>query len=224
MDKSLNIEKHIQKLCQTSIAQLGNIANVRKYLIQNAAEKIIHACITSRLDYYNTLLYCLPSSSLKKLTKILTLRRKYEHITPILQELHWLPVEHRITYKILLTTHRALNGTAPQYITDLLTLSIPACNLRSELEGYLVVPKTRTKTIGERAFSFAAAVEWNKLPKKLRENNTLSQFKSCIKTFLFTTAFRQLTNICEMPQRRYTFKLFLNLYLPVLIHSFFTFK
>ena len=120
--------------------------------------------------------------------KILT--RKYEHITPILQELHWLPVEHRITYKILLTTHRALNGKAPQYITDLLTPYIPARNLRSEGEGYLVVPKTHTKTFGERAFSFAAAVEWNKLPKKLRENNTLSKFKSYIKTYLFTAAFR----------------------------------
>ena len=128
MDKSLNMEKHIQKLCQTSMAQLRNIADVRKYLTQNAAEKLIHAFITSRLDYCNSLLYGLPSLSLKKLqkvqnmaAKILTLRRKYEHITPILQELHWLPVEHRITYKILLTTHRALNGKAPQYITDLLT-------------------------------------------------------------------------------------------------------
>ena len=122
--------------------------------------------------------------------KILTLRRKFEHITPILQELHWLPVEHRITYKILLTTHRALNGKAPQYITDLLIPYIPARNLRSEREGYLVVPKTHTKTFGKRAFAFAAAVEWDKLPNKLRENNTLSQFKSCIKTYLFTTAFR----------------------------------
>ena len=99
--------------------------------------------------------------------KILTLRQKYEHITPILQELHWLPVEHRITYKILLTTHCALNGKAPQYITDLLTPYIPARNLRSEGEGYLAVLKTHTKTFGERAFSSAAAVEWNKLPKKL---------------------------------------------------------
>ena len=120
MNKSLTMEKHIQKLCQTSIAQLRNIADVRKYLTQNAAEKLIHAFITSRLDYCNSLLYGLPSSSLKKLqkvqnmaAKILTLRRKYEHITPILQELHWFPVEHRITYKILLTTHRTLNGKAP---------------------------------------------------------------------------------------------------------------
>ena len=99
-------------------------------------------------------------------------------------------MEHRITYKILLTTHRALNGKAPQYITDLLTPYIPARNLRSEGEGYLVVPTTHTKTFGERAFSFAVAVEWNKLPKKLREDNTLSEFKSYIKTYLFTAAFR----------------------------------
>ena len=46
MDKSLNMEKHIQRLCQTSIAQLRNIADVRKYLTQNAAEKLIHAFIT----------------------------------------------------------------------------------------------------------------------------------------------------------------------------------
>ena len=77
--------------------------------------------------------------------KILTLRRKYEHITPILQELHWLPVEHPITYKILLTTHRALNGKAPQYFTDLLTPFIPARNLRSEGEGYLVFRKPAQK-------------------------------------------------------------------------------
>ena len=170
---------------------------MRKYLTQNAAEKLIHAFITSRLDYCNSLQYGLPSSSLKQLqkiqnmaAKILTLRRKYEHITPILQDLHWLPVEHRITYKILPTTHRALNGKAPQYITDLLTPYIPVRNLRYEGERYLVVPKTHTKTFGERAFSFAAAVEWNILPKKLRENNTLNKFKSYIKTYLFTAAFR----------------------------------
>ena len=105
MDKSLNMEKHIKKLCQTLITQLRNIADVRKYLTQNAAEKLVHAFITSRLDYCNSLLYGLPSSSIKKLqkvqnmaVKILTLRGKYEHITPILQELHWLLVEHRITY------------------------------------------------------------------------------------------------------------------------------
>ena len=99
-------------------------------------------------------------------------------------------MEHRITYTILLTAHRALNGKAPQCITDLLTPYIPARKLRSEGEGYLVVPKTHTKTFGGGAFSFAAAVEWNKLPKKLRENNTLSKFKSYIKTYLFTATFR----------------------------------
>ena len=66
MDKSLNMEKHIQKLCQTSIAQLWNITDLWKYLTQ----KLIHAFITSWLDYCNSLLYDLPLSSLKKLQKV----------------------------------------------------------------------------------------------------------------------------------------------------------
>ena len=49
MDKSLNMEKHIQRLCQTSIAQLRNITDVRKYLTQNAAEKLILYYIATRL-------------------------------------------------------------------------------------------------------------------------------------------------------------------------------
>ena len=77
MDKSLNMEKHIQTLCQTSIAQLRNIADVRKYLTQNAAEKLIHAFITSRLDYCNSLLYGLPSSSLKNYSRSKTWQPKY---------------------------------------------------------------------------------------------------------------------------------------------------
>ena len=140
--------------------------------------------------------------------EILTLCRKYKHIAPILQELHWFLVEHSITHKILLTIHCALNGKAPQYITDLLTPYIPARYLRSEGEGYLVVPKTHTITFGGRAFYFAAIKECNKMPKKLCENNTLSQFKSYNKTYLFTTAFSSFTNICEMRLRGYTFRLF----------------
>ena len=152
MDKSLNMEKIHSKLCQTSIAQLRNIADVRKYLTQNT-------------NY--------PS-------EIWT-----HHFHPTGTPLASSGAPHD-----LLTTHRALNGKAPKYITDLLTPYIPARNLRSEGEANLVVPKTHTKTFGERAFSFAAAVEWNKLPKKLRENNALSQFKSYIKTCLFTAVSR----------------------------------
>uniref|UniRef100_A0A673LB04 Thymidylate synthase n=1 Tax=Sinocyclocheilus rhinocerous TaxID=307959 RepID=A0A673LB04_9TELE len=76
--------------------------------------------MTSRLDYCNALLGGCPASSINKLqvvqnaaARVLTRSRKYDHITPILQSLHWLPIKFRISYKILLLAYKALNGLAP---------------------------------------------------------------------------------------------------------------
>ncbi len=80
------------------------------------AEKLAHAFMTSRLDYCNALLGGCPASSINKLQIVLTRSRKYDHITPILQSLHWLPIKFRISYKILLLT---LNYLAPAFLTNL---------------------------------------------------------------------------------------------------------
>ena len=58
MDSALNMEAHIQRLCQTSVAQLKNIADIRRFITQNSVEKLVHAFITSRLDYCNALFNC----------------------------------------------------------------------------------------------------------------------------------------------------------------------
>ncbi len=76
------------------------------------AEKLVHAFMTSRLDYCNALLGGCPASSINKLqivqnaaARVLTRSRKYDHITPILQSLHWLPIKFRISYKIVLLAY-----------------------------------------------------------------------------------------------------------------------
>lgn len=86
-------------------------------------QTVIHAFITSRLDYCNSLYFGLPKSSLDRLqlvqnaaARLLTGTRKREHITPVLASLHWLPVKFRIDFKILLYVFKALHGCAPQYI------------------------------------------------------------------------------------------------------------
>ncbi len=84
------------------------------------AEKLVHAFMSSRLDYCNALLGGCPDSLINKLqivqnaaAKVLTSSRKYDHITPILLSLHWLPIKFRISYKILLLAYKALNGYLP---------------------------------------------------------------------------------------------------------------
>ncbi len=83
----------------------------------------------------------------------MTRTRAREHITPVLEKLHWLPVSFRIDLKFLILTYKALNNLAPQYLSELLTPYTPTRVLRSSEAGLLTVQTTRLKTIGDRAFS-----------------------------------------------------------------------
>ncbi len=85
-------------------------------------------------------------------SRVLTRSRKYDHITPILQSLHWLPIKFRISYKILLLAYKALNDLAPAYLTNLLSRYNPTRSLRSQNSGLLVVPRIAKSTKGGRIF------------------------------------------------------------------------
>ena len=110
-DNKLSLDTHIKNICKTSLLYLKNISNIRSFLLDKAAVQLTHAFVLSRLDYCNSLLQGLLSCSIRRLqsiqniaARILTRTRKYEHITPILKNLHWLPVAAHIDYKILLLT------------------------------------------------------------------------------------------------------------------------
>ncbi len=85
---------------------------------------------------------------------LLTGIRKYEHISPILASLHWLPVHFRIKFKILLFVFKSLNGLAPP--SELLHPYTHTRSLRSADQLFLNVPKTKRKLRGHRAFAVAA--------------------------------------------------------------------
>ncbi len=196
LDSNLSFENHISNVTKTAFFHLRNLSKLRNMLPVSDAEKLVHAFMTSRLDYCNALLGGCPASSINKLqvvqnaaARVLTRSRKYDHITPILQSLHWLPIKFRISYKILLLTYKALNGLAPAYLTSLLSRYNPSRSLRSQNSGLLVVPRIAKSTKGGRAFSFLAPKLWNSLPDNVRGSDTLSLFKSRLKTHLFSQAF-----------------------------------
>ena len=113
--------------------------------------------------------------------------RTRDHVTPVLMNLHWLPVEQRIQYKLLIQVYKALNGLAPEYITDLLQAYFPTRTLRSTGAHLLLEPKTTTRW-GARAFRKAAPVLWNTLPTTIRTAASLASFKIGLKTYLFKAA------------------------------------
>ncbi len=96
---------------------------MRKYLTQQATETLVHAYVSSRLDYCNSLFYGLTKYLIQRIqhvlntaARIVTLSMKHDHITPIAYMLHWFPVEQQNHFKLLLTTFKALRGQALDYI------------------------------------------------------------------------------------------------------------
>ena len=196
MDTSLTMEQHVTNICRTCFFHLRNISRIRKYLTRQSAEILVHALITSRLDSCNSLLYGLPDYTIERLQKVqnaaarvVTLTNKHDHITPILRNLHWLPVEQRIIYKILLLTYKAVNGLAPKYLSDLVNIYVPKRNLRSSKSNNLVKTSYNLRTYGYRAFYYTAPYLWNTLPQTLKTASSISSFKSQVKTYLFRKAF-----------------------------------
>ena len=195
-DEDISFSSHIKQTSRTAFFHLRNIAKIRHFLSQKDAEILIHAFVTSRLDYCNSLLSGCSSKSVKALqlvqnaaARVLTRTRKRDHISPVLASLHWLPVKSRIEFKIILLTYKALNGQAPHYLKELIVQYCPSRALRSLNSGLLVVPRISKSRMGARAFSYQAPLLWNQLPVCVREADTLPLFKSRLKTFLYDRAY-----------------------------------
>ena len=197
LDSHISMAVHLKKLGVSLNSSLFKIGKLRKYLDRKSCSSIINGLFTSRLDYCNSLLYGLPKSSLDPLQKLqnraartLTYTRKYDHITPVLRDLHWLPVEQRVTFKVLLLTFKALHGQAPSYLSELISWHEPtAYRLRSGQRRILSKPTYELKTFGFRRFEYAGPHLWNSLPDKLRHETDLNKFKRALKTYLFDKAF-----------------------------------
>ena len=194
-DNTMSMKDQVNNVCKNTYFHLRNINKIRKVLDDNSAASLIHSLVTSRLDNGNALLSGINEKLVHKLqltqnaaARILTRTKKFDHITPVLSKLHWLPIHQRITFKILVLTWKALNGTAPEYLRDLLPLYTPSRSLRSSDKCLLTTPRTST-VHGDRAFAAFAPNMWNSLPFELRDCKSIDCFKKELKTHLFKHAY-----------------------------------
>ena len=134
-----------------------------------------------RLYYGNATLAGLGDQSLVKLQPVLNdaarliLSRMFDHVTPLLPELHWLRFSERINYKLALLVFKCLNGLAPPHL---------ACEFRRvvntesrqrlclALTAELIIPRVRRAAIGGRAFLVAAAHVWNSPPPSMTSSSS----------------------------------------------------
>jgi hypothetical protein len=197
LDSDHSMKSQVSKVTRSSYFHLRRISKIRTHLDHSTCAKAIHSCVTSRLDYHNGLLTAVPECKLRKLqllqnnaARLLSRTRRDSHITPVLCQLHWLPVRYRIQYKVLSLVHQAVHSdTAPVYLQDFIALHQPVRNLRSGSQPFILsVPKHKRK-VGECAFTTLGANLWNSLPADARCATSKNSFRRLLKTHLFTLAY-----------------------------------
>ena len=179
LDQELTMKDHVSKLCQSCYFQLRQIRTIRHSLSPSAIRTLVHAFICSRIDFSNSLLYGTSAYLLDRLQSVLNSSArlilkigKYDPIsTAVRRDLHWLPIQARIQFKLNVITRDCLVGQAPAYLTELCHSinEIPARrNLRSATQVQLLVPRFRKERFGRRGFSISSPQLWNLLPADIR--------------------------------------------------------
>ena len=183
---------HINNMCKILYLEIRRISQLSNYLDKNSLKVLISAFVFSRIDYCNSLLINLPADVLSKLQRIqnsaarlVFKKSKREHITPLLKELHWLPIKARIEYKIALYCFKCFHNTAPLYLSDLLEKYEPSRSLRSSNKYLLKIKNANRKKLGGRSLTVSGPAIWNSLPPDMRQINKESTFKRNLKTHLF---------------------------------------
>jgi len=195
-DSSMSLEKHTLSICRKAYFQMRQIGQISRYLDEPSVKLLVHAFVTSRLDYCNSLMYGANQYLINKVQRVqnsaarlISRTRKYDHVTPVLKQLHWLPIRERIVFKILVFTFKALHNLGPEYIQDIVKIHKPTRALRSQFSVMAAVPRTRTTTYGDRTFAKSGPTLWNALPETIRAITRLSTFKKELKTLLFKRAY-----------------------------------
>ena len=180
---------------------LRQIRTVRRSLTKDAAQTLVHAFISSRIDYCNSILYGMSAVHMQPLLNVLNAaarvvlqKRKFDHITnAVRDQLHWLPVAQRIAYKLCMHVYKCLRQCAPSYLADMcLLVSADAgrSHLRSAAHGDLVVPRSNLKTLGQLSFLESGPSLWNSLPLTTRDTTlSMNRFCALLKTELFGIAY-----------------------------------
>ena len=196
-DRTMSMEKQVSSVCRSCYAHLRNIGQIRRSLNKDATRSLVRSMVTSRLDYCNVLLCAATISTTKKLqlvqntaARIVTRTKLSEHITPVLRDLHWLPIKRRIEYKVIMHTFRALHGQSPSYISDLIVRYKPTRVLRSQNTTSLDIPRVQTATYGDKSFKGMAYTHWKSLPSHMKEITDINIFKAMLKTYLFNEHYK----------------------------------
>ena len=194
LDSCLSLKANVSAITKSCFYHLRRLRLVKNYLDNQSVMKLVYAFILSRIDRCNSILVGLPDVTVAPITRVLHAAarlisgtKRHEHITPILRELHWLPLQSRIRFKLCVLMHGIKYNHCPDYLRNdvVLCSEVPTlARLRSSTHGEFVKRRANFK-YGKRAFSVAGPNAWNKLSTELKIISSVQIFKKKLKKFLF---------------------------------------
>ncbi|GFR60226.1 reverse transcriptase-like protein [Elysia marginata] len=193
MDNSFAMNDGISEIRRSCCLELRKIADIRSYLSVEATNKLVCAFVTSKLDYCNSLVTGISESEIAKLqqvqnnaAKLVYGKKRSGRATPLLKELHWLPVRQRIECGAASIVFQCLSlPNCPTCLSAVFAPYTPTRTLGSEGRNLLAKPGAGLETCGDRAFAFRGPDVWNRLPLSVQQSEPLSGFESVLKTCLF---------------------------------------
>ena len=166
---------------------MSNYIYLSIYLILDHINSF-HALATSHPDDCNSILYGCNQSILQCLqllqnyaARLVYRIPKFCHITPYLKDLHWLPMQARIQFKLLSIVIKWVHRTGPQYLSELFCRRMTRLGLRSANSFKLYILRTQSRaeqSTADRAFSISGPKLWNQLPASIQNSCSLDVFKS----------------------------------------------
>ena len=193
LDSRMSFDRQVSETCKASYFHIRALRHIRSPLTSEACKMIAAAIIGSRLDYRNSLLAGTSVSNLahlqfvqNTLAQVVTEKSCFCHITPVLSDLHWLPVRHRINFKIATIIFKVLQFQQPSYLAVLIPRYVPTRSLRSFSSLSLCIPTRKTEMAKSKSFSSVASSVWNKLPGHLssiscfQEETQAPSFSKCL--------------------------------------------
>ena len=186
LDSNMSFSPHISSSISQGYNLIRNISGIRKYISREHMKTLVNAIIIAKFDNCNSMYMGISSFDCGRLRKfqnscarLIYGKRKRDHVSGILKELHWLPCEARTYFKILCYVFKCIHGLAPLYLSELLII-------KQHQDLTLQIPRTFS-TYGDRAFYSAGPKLWNSLPQEIRFVKSLDGFKSKLKHYFFNS-------------------------------------
>ncbi len=187
MDSTLSFDEHIQDLVSSCMKKLHQISRIKNLFAPRTLEMIIQSCVLSKLFYCSSVWSATSHKNISKLqtvqnfaARLLTGTRKYDHITPVLKQLKWLPVEKILYLRDCVMTYKCMKNRAPEYLCQRFIMRSDISCRDTRQSNQLHKPLYKTST-AQKSFIYRASTLWNDLDESLKSKSTVQSFKYNLK-------------------------------------------